>query len=154
MIFSLKKAGLVKYPDECYDQIIITKQIHNRINNFITISNMLANSIRKSNFLAIEITTSPQNQVRLMSEEIVNIRMHFKGQNYTNKQFSFKWYAFLNNKAAVVCNVKIQELDSRNIWKLDNKTVIRYQSKRKIFVLLQILYYLYQITIKLPILYK
>lgn len=139
------------------DQVIVNKQLQSRINNLTTISNMLTNSIKKDNNFNNEIATSLQNQVRLIKEEIVNIKYAiqwakinvintlllnefelnevnkiFQKNNITSlsieEMLEFVDVSVLHNKTAIIYIIKIPELDPTTYQDMLIKPVIKNNS--------------------------
>jgi len=96
------------------DQVIVNKQLQSRINNLTTISNMLTNSIKKDNNFNNKIATSLQNQVRLIKEEIVNIK------------YTIQWA-----KINVINTLLLNEFELNEVNKIFQKTILPlYQSQK------------------------
>lgn len=139
------------------DQIIINNELQNRINNLTKVSNMLANSIKRDDSFNNEIATSLQNQVRLMKEEIVNVkyaiqwaklniintlllneieiaevRNIFHKGNLTflsvEEMLEFVDVSVLHNKTSIIYIVKIPELETTTYKNLLIKPVIKNHS--------------------------
>jgi len=55
-------------------QVIINRQLEDRLNKLTKISNDIANTIKRDSLLSNELAISFQNQVRLIKEEVVNIK--------------------------------------------------------------------------------
>lgn len=139
------------------DQVIVNKQLQSRINNLTTISDMLTNTIKRDNTFNNDITTSLQNQVRLIKEEIVNIKyaiqwakiniintlllnefeineVHkiFQKNNVTSlsveEMLEFVDVSVLHNKTAIIYIIKIPELDPTTYQDMLIKPVIKNNS--------------------------
>ncbi|XP_041452284.1 protein PF14_0175-like [Drosophila obscura] len=136
------------------DQVIINSQLQDRINNLTFVSNMLKNSIRDDNGFSNEIAISLQNQVRLLKEEIINVKyaiqwarlnvinslllnenelqeVHniFQKNNMSSltveEMLELTDISVLHNKTTIIYIVKIPELDSTNFENLIIKPVIK-----------------------------
>lgn len=97
--------NLDKLIDNNNQQVIINKQLEERINKLTSVSNALTNSIHKSSSVSIEIAISLHNQIRLLKEEIINIR------------YAIQW-ARLNVVNTLVLNedelIEIEKIFKRN----------------------------------------
>lgn len=119
-------------------QTVINSKLNIQINKLITITNTLTNQIKKSNNIEIEVLLNLQTKIRLIKEEIINIKYALQ-------------YAKLNILNSMLLNkeeIKIALEDFKN----DNipfKTIEEVLELSKIAVLYNNLNLLY--IIKIPI---
>lgn len=114
------------------EQIIINQQLQTRINSLTTVSNMLKNSIRKDSSFNNEIATSLQNQVRLLKEELINVKyaMQWARLNIINTLLlSDTELAEVHEtfKRGNITSLSVEEmLELVDVSVLHNKTTIAY----------------------------
>ena len=92
-------------------QFTINRDFNERINKIISTTNQIVNSIKENNFLIDEIILLYQNKLRLIKEELINVK-----------------YAILWAKSNVVNSILLNKSETKTIFEELNKENIPFKN--------------------------
>jgi len=98
--------GINDLTDNNNRQVIINRQLENRMNLLTDVTTKIQNSIRKDSTLKDELAIRLQNQIRLVKEEIVNIK------------FAIQWARLGVMNTFLLNEFELKEIDS--LLKINN----------------------------------